>query len=122
MIQPHSKDIRAVKRPLTSKHFIGNTGQGVLIAFLADHALKLLRGHIWRGTTGIYMLDTGSFQHGCNAEIAQQSIIIAIKEDILRFKITVDEFPADELVVKLHRSGQEHAAPPPAALDDAHNA
>ena len=46
------------------------------------------------------MLDTGSFQHSRNAEIAEQSVAIAVKEDILRLEVAVN----NALLVRLLQS------------------
>ena len=87
------------------KKFIGDASQGILVAFLAGSATKLLGGHVFSSFHGRPILVT-CLRDGCNTKIGQKSIPIGVEEDISRFEFTVKDILVVGIVQCLSNLGQ----------------
>src|SRR5712692_6670491 len=79
------------KGALPAQPLIDDNAQGILVTGRTWFALKLLRGHVGRGS-GLVLRALGRCTLGDNrqAEIAEQNSIVPPDQHILRLDITVD--------------------------------
>src|SRR5438105_13537308 len=82
----------ALERALSAEPLIGHNPEGILIAGKSGFALYLLGSHI--GPRASMLLRTERFRRGseqCDAEVAQQHLLILVEQHILWFDIPMDE-------------------------------
>ena len=73
-----------------SQQFVGNTPQGVLVAFLFHTAQKLFWRHIGKAATIVIVFCIERILEGNKTKVSQEHISCITQENILRFEISVE--------------------------------
>src|SRR5579859_7050217 len=90
MLERHDNRTRSEKWVAPCHHLIGNTGQSILVASLADHPIKLLRGHVKGRANDIDRTGPCRLKYNCDTEIGEKGLAPVIEENILRFEVAVN--------------------------------
>ncbi len=82
----------AIKRRLPAEPFVDNDAKCVLVAGRASLFAQLLRRHVGDGPDGVLCAQRmGIVGHNSDAEIAEQNLVLAANQQIIRFDIAVNQ-------------------------------
>ena len=92
---------------LSGKEFIGDTTQGILIAFLGHPALKLFGRHVREGVSMMRMISAKCI-HSCDeTKVGQECAIPGIKKDIFRFEVAMNNVHLMSILKSLPHLGKD---------------
>src|SRR5258706_5430482 len=102
---------RAVKGAIPAEPFIDDDAKGVLIASRAGMRLHLFWGHVGNGSSGVLLTAPlhravtrpEGLVYDCDAEVAEQNLVIASQQHVLRLDVAMDQF----LVMGILQGGRD---------------